>query len=34
MAAKKSGRSYTELIAEIVELALKRYGENGSNQKG
>jgi D-alanine-D-alanine ligase len=24
MAAKKSGRSYTELIGEIVELALKR----------
>ncbi len=26
MAAKKSGRSYTELIGEIMELALTRYG--------
>jgi D-alanine-D-alanine ligase len=25
MAAKKSGRSYTELIGEIVELARARY---------
>jgi len=26
MAAKKSGRAYTELIGEIVDLALARYG--------
>jgi D-alanine-D-alanine ligase len=30
MAAKASGRSYVDLIGEIVELALGRYGENGS----
>ena len=29
MAAKKSGRSYSDLIGEIVDLALARYGENG-----
>lgn len=33
MAAKESGRSYTDLIAEIVELALTRYG-NGSAKNG
>ena len=26
MAAKKAGRTYTQLIAEIVDLALARYG--------
>ena len=26
MAAKESGRSYTELIGEIVDLAMRRYG--------
>ena len=26
MAAKKSGRSYNDLIAEIVEMAMARYG--------
>jgi D-alanine-D-alanine ligase len=25
MAAKESGRSYTEMIGEIVELAMRRY---------
>jgi hypothetical protein len=25
MAAKESGRSYTQLIGEIVELAMARY---------
>ena len=30
MAAKKAGRSYAELIGEIVELALARYPNNGS----
>ena len=30
MAAKKSGRSYTELIGEIVDLALARYPNNGA----
>jgi D-alanine-D-alanine ligase len=31
MAAKKSGRSYTQLIGEIVELALARYeGQGGA----
>jgi D-alanine-D-alanine ligase len=25
MAAKESGRSYTQMIGEIVELAMKRY---------
>jgi D-alanine-D-alanine ligase len=29
MAAKKSGRSYKELIGEIVDAALSRYGETG-----
>ena len=29
MAAKKSGRSYSDLIGEIVELAIGRYS-NGS----
>jgi D-alanine-D-alanine ligase len=29
MAAKKSGRSYKELIGEIVDAALGRYGEAG-----
>ena len=29
MAAKKSGRSYADLIGEIVELALARYAGNG-----
>ena len=33
MAAKASGRSYADLIGEIVELALARY-ENGTKQKG
>ena len=27
MAAKKSGRSYSDLIGEIVELAMARYGQ-------
>ena len=26
MAARKSGRNYTQLIGEIVDLALARYG--------
>ena len=26
MAARKSGRNYTQLIEEIVDLALARYG--------
>ena len=30
MAAKKSGRPYAQVIAEIAELALARYGGNGS----
>jgi len=30
MAAKQSGRSYQDLIAEIAELALGRYGNGGS----
>ncbi len=29
MAAKRSGRSFNELIGEIAELALARYGSNG-----
>jgi D-alanine-D-alanine ligase and related ATP-grasp enzymes len=29
MAAKKTGRSYPELVNEIVELALSRYPSNG-----
>jgi D-alanine-D-alanine ligase len=29
MAAKASGRSYSDLIGEIVDLALARYGETG-----
>jgi D-alanine-D-alanine ligase len=33
MAAKKSGRSYVDLIGEIVESALARYG-NGSGKNG
>jgi len=31
MAAKASGRSYTELIGEIVELAMARYASNGDS---
>ncbi len=30
MAAKKAGRSYTDLIAEIADLALTRYDRNGA----
>jgi hypothetical protein len=30
MAAKKSGRSYSDLIGEIADLALARYG-NGTS---
>jgi D-alanine-D-alanine ligase len=30
MAAKKAGRSYAELVGEIVDLALARYPNNGS----
>jgi D-alanine-D-alanine ligase len=26
MAARKSGRTYTEIVGEIVELAMARYG--------
>jgi len=26
MAARKTGRTYTQLVGEIVELALARYG--------
>jgi D-alanine-D-alanine ligase len=33
MAAKKSGRSYSDLVGEIVELALDRY-PNGSTRNG
>jgi D-alanine-D-alanine ligase len=33
MAAKESGRSYSDLIGEIVDLALERY-PNGTKQKG
>jgi hypothetical protein len=31
MAAKASGRSYTELIGEIVELAMARYATSAEN---
>jgi len=31
MAAKQSGRSYTDLIGEIVELAMRRYGLTARN---
>jgi D-alanine-D-alanine ligase len=34
MAAKASGRSYTQLIGEIVGLALHRYGRNGIANPG
>ena len=27
MAAKASGRSYTQLIGEIIEMALRRHGQ-------
>jgi hypothetical protein len=30
MAAKKSGRNYTQLIGEIVQMALERNRRNGS----
>ena len=30
MAAKQSGRTYHDLIGEIVELAVARYGNGGS----
>jgi D-alanine-D-alanine ligase len=33
MAAKKSGRSYVELVGAIVDAALSRYG-NGSGKNG
>jgi D-alanine-D-alanine ligase len=32
MAAKKSGRSYTDLIGEIMELALARYGTRSKTE--
>jgi D-alanine-D-alanine ligase len=30
MAAKKAGRSYAELVGEIVDLALARYPNDGA----
>jgi hypothetical protein len=32
MAAKASGRSYTQLIGEIVDLAMSRYATRGKAQ--